>query len=507
MAKTKAGKSVVQASEFNDYSLNEYIKDSLSIPIGVFYKSSNVQAIQDAVNYMKTQRFGSVIVPPNNEYNLLILQSCINKNKQVVVNVTYYNYRPPINSETRPYTSERWEVGDRVVNLDTASSSAEGWVCTKAGTPGEWKATSYIRNWASQVETVDELPDPSVLMQGRQLLCPDDRGVIYCYICTTNEEGEYVWLRQNNLDSKDVYSRVDDLFNKKFSGNVLKSMKGLLVNPLLEDLDNPGLPENVTHHFQPYEVPKASNTIEGTVKLSKSVGVDSNHSLSLFNQVRRNTSYVVGDLLIHPDMPKSKVLECVKSGTTGASDNNLYSAIGIDHVDNWQISDGTCIFSIYDNRWESRKSRIVDLVYPVGSIYMNTTDVNPATLFGGTWVRYAEGQVLVGASLSTPLGNSGGISSYRLSVDQLPEHTHSISISESGGHIHKTRFMNDNYDNSGGGGTGLTRDGSSTYIEHTDQMLSAGQHTHNVTLGTTGKGKTIDNMPPYIVVTIWRRTA
>lgn len=67
--------------------------------------------------------------------------------------------------------------------------------------------------------------------------------------------------------------------------------------------------------------------------------------------------------------------------------------------------------------------------------------------------------------------------------------------------------MNDNYDNSGGGGTGLSRDSSSTYIEHTDQMLSAGQHTHNVTLGTTGKGKTIDNMPPYIVVTIWRRTA
>ena len=106
MAKTKAGKSVVQASEFNDYSLNEYIKDSLSIPIGVFYKSSNVQAIQDAVNYMKTQRFGSVVVPPNSDYNLLILQSCINKNKQVVVNVTYYNYRPPINSESRPYTSE-----------------------------------------------------------------------------------------------------------------------------------------------------------------------------------------------------------------------------------------------------------------------------------------------------------------------------------------------------------------------------------------------------------------
>ena len=33
----------------------------------------------------------------------------------------------------------------------------------------------------------------------------------------------------------------------------------------------------------------------------------------------------------------------------------------------------------------------IDDVYPVGSIYMNVTNTNPSTLFGGTWVQYTEG--------------------------------------------------------------------------------------------------------------------
>jgi len=40
---------------------------------------------------------------------------------------------------------------------------------------------------------------------------------------------------------------------------------------------------------------------------------------------------------------------------------------------------------------------IVDLVYPVGSIYMSVNDASPAVLFGGTWEQIGQGRTLFGA--------------------------------------------------------------------------------------------------------------
>ena len=56
---------------------------------------------------------------------------------------------------------------------------------------------------------------------------------------------------------------------------------------------------------------------------------------------------------------------------------------------------------------------INNLVYPVGSIYINATvATNPATLLGvGTWVAYGEGRVPVGKASSgtfNTLGATGG---------------------------------------------------------------------------------------------------
>ena len=43
---------------------------------------------------------------------------------------------------------------------------------------------------------------------------------------------------------------------------------------------------------------------------------------------------------------------------------------------------------------------LIDLVYPVGSIYMSVNNTNPTSLFGGTWVAWGSGRVPIGVNTS-----------------------------------------------------------------------------------------------------------
>lgn len=44
--------------------------------------------------------------------------------------------------------------------------------------------------------------------------------------------------------------------------------------------------------------------------------------------------------------------------------------------------------------------------WPIGSIYLSVTNVNPGTIFGGTWQKIATGRVLMGASNDSQLGTT-----------------------------------------------------------------------------------------------------
>lgn len=51
----------------------------------------------------------------------------------------------------------------------------------------------------------------------------------------------------------------------------------------------------------------------------------------------------------------------------------------------------------YRNATTSNSTISLDAVYPIGSIYITTVDINPAILFGvGTWERVSMGRVLIG---------------------------------------------------------------------------------------------------------------
>ena len=135
---------------------------------------------------------------------------------------------------------------------------------------------------------------------------------------------------------------------------------------------------------------------------------------------------------------------------------------------------------IRDKDAQDKLSNLVNLVYPVGSIYMSTNQTSPADLFGGAWERIQD-RFLLAASDAYTAGSTGGESNHTLTIDEMPSHGHRVLY-------HKA----DGTDNRGGYEWSTPNDISdvaitSSLIEHT-----GGNQPHN-------------NMPPYLAVYMWRR--
>ncbi len=125
----------------------------------------------------------------------------------------------------------------------------------------------------------------------------------------------------------------------------------------------------------------------------------------------------------------------------------------------------------------------VDLVYPIGSIYMNLNPTNPGTLFGGTWTQIS-GRFILGAGGGYSAGQTGGEASHTLNVNEMPLHSHgfdsgcaSVVANQLTSGTSPVLFQQNT------GGMGVT------------------------SISAVGGGQSHNNMPPYYVVYIWRRTA
>lgn len=118
--------------------------------------------------------------------------------------------------------------------------------------------------------------------------------------------------------------------------------------------------------------------------------------------------------------------------------------------------------------------------YPVGSIYMSVTNVNPATLFGGTWEAIG-GRFLVGADSTYSAGSTGGEATHKLTTSEMPRHNHTL----------------DNYN---------TAAGNTTAYMTVQAQAKVGYNGNVQTLYTGGDGSH-NNLPPYLAVYMWKRTA
>lgn len=150
---------------------------------------------------------------------------------------------------------------------------------------------------------------------------------------------------------------------------------------------------------------------------------------------------------------------------------------------------------------------ILNLIYPVGAIYMSVNSTNPATLFGGTWTQIKD-TFLLAAGSTYAAGGTGGAADTTLTVANLPAHSHTGATNIDGAHIHDSNaygWIND--DVYATRRAELSINNNSGFGVDIRIRNHHSEHQHWFTTDTTGSGTKFTNMPPYIAVYVWKRTA
>lgn len=85
----------------------------------------------------------------------------------------------------------------------------------------------------------------------------------------------------------------------------------------------------------------------------------------------------------------------------------------------------------------------LNIFYPIGAIYQSTSATSPASIIGGTWSAI-QNRFLVGAGGSYAVNSTGGEASHKLTVNEMPSHTHPQNVSaNSGGSALRCDYVSD----------------------------------------------------------------
>ena len=193
-------------------------------------------------------------------------------------------------------------------------------------------------------------------------------------------------------------------------------------------------------------------------------------------QNNMNQAFVIGEgasggggssgIAIQPDPPVGDELVWIDTDDPGTTHI-------IPEIDDESVS-------LYDT-WSSSKIR--DFIYPIGSIYMSVNNISPATIFGGTWEQI-EDRFLLAAGTTYTAGDTGGEAAHTLTKAELPNEKLDLHVgSDWLGYKNTTA----------GAGSGIAGLG---YKDGTALKTSS-----------MGSGYAHNNMPPYLAVYIWKRTA
>ena len=230
-----------------------------------------------------------------------------------------------------------------------------------------------------------------------------------------------------------------------------------------------------------------------TDRANKALGFDNNGNVTQINIATEGGFAANADAGL--SLTDGQLSAKVDNVTTQFSGGNIVvkqvdtAQIAADAITTSKIEDGTITLA---DLATATVTSIRSALYPVGAIFTSVSHstasaVNTALGFG-TWVAFGAGRVMVGhgtSDQSFTAGATGGNSTHTLTVSEMPSHTHRPANGDTGSQTGPI-----------GSDTGFSgQDNFTEFIAATNLIEE------------TGGGNAHDNLQPYVVVYMWRRTA
>lgn len=286
-------------------------------------------------------------------------------------------------------------------------------------------------------------------------------------------------------EEKRFKDRVSEFPNRRRLKILSQTVDELIVNVEREE-------GNVSEQGTPINA-QVFNDWEKSVSEAKSDAVDAktkaNQNTELINELMEDTDRIEAEV--------EGLGKRVEEGMgTVVKVNNQYVPI---------IEFEAPLEALLDSKLDRRE--LLDLIYPVGSIYMTVEETfNPNNVFGGTWSVWGSGRVPVGISGESEFNEmekTGGSKSYQ-------KHNHCLTIDETTGLNGTLAFKTYSSATAGDGAifletwsdSGVTPSGTSK--DKNVKVAIDVNHKHTGSIDEHGAG-TSGNLPPYIVCKMWKR--
>lgn len=227
--------------------------------------------------------------------------------------------------------------------------------------------------------------------------------------------------------------------------------------------------------------------------------IDAWHEGCRFAVVDDTTTYV----MLYADSPEAITLLPLGGGGGVGGIQSINTTIVPDGVGNALVNasnlplstaDPTTIYAqiaTLTNAISTINGKLNNL-FPIGYIYMSVDSTDPGTIFGGTWTRIQDTFLLAAGSTYDP-GTTGGEAAHTLIANELP-------------HLAGTANWRSGTNPGSFRATGIC---SPNTASNTSQPVGlSGNSTTEVQLNIEFGGDVAhNNMPPYLAVYVWKRTA